>query len=201
MKNLRISGLTGSESEIKVQFLELAGNKLKVQLKPEEITIRKYNNKDNAPVQIIFNSVWTRNSCFREKLKLRGTNTFLSEDLTHEEDHIFYETRKFKRDGTIHSSWTRNNTIYVKTSEFSVPQPVDHDTLKELCSQAQCGSTIAIPRGSSNRSFHDALEHIRSDEQCAGLSDFEGFTSIDIELSQVKSNMIKMKIDELLNSS
>ncbi len=99
-------------------ILELADNKLKVQVKLEEISIRKYNNKHIAPVQIIFNSVWARNSCFREKLKLWGTNTFLSEDLTQEEAHILYETRKLKRDGKIHSTWTRNNKIYVKRVTF-----------------------------------------------------------------------------------
>ncbi len=88
MKTLLVSGLTGKENEIKDKFLQLADEKLKVAVKPEEVTVRKAA-REGVPAQLVVTNIWTRNTCYRELTKLKGTNTFLSEDLTKEQSNFF----------------------------------------------------------------------------------------------------------------
>ncbi len=75
MRNLRLAGISGNENDIKEKCITLAKDKLKVDIKPEELTVRK-SAKETAPAQLLFTNTWKRDMCFDKKTKLRGTDTF-----------------------------------------------------------------------------------------------------------------------------
>ncbi len=98
--------------------------------------------------------------CFQKKTKFRGTDTYLSEDLTPEDAKVFYEARKLRKEGKITATWTNRNAVFVKTVETSIPMAVTNvDNLKKLVQ----------PERGSNLSSYDARY---SDDDTS----FNGFT-------------------------
>ena len=96
MNNLRITGIEGNVTEIKTSFVHLAGEKLKVNVKPEDITVTgiPVSNRNTLETRslISFNNIWTRNLCYDRRSRLKGTNVYISEDLTKKDSQIFYRT-------------------------------------------------------------------------------------------------------------
>lgn len=188
LKNLRVSGLTGTESEIKEKFIKLANEKLEVEIKPDEIDVRK-PGKDNAPAQVMFTNIWRRNTCFQQKRKLKGTNTFISDDLSPEDAKLFYETRKMKKEEKIFATWTNKNVIFVKTGYNSIPMAIkDIDHLKEITKPK---------RKSTSQLYYDAVEMDSNDDTD---EEFNGFSTVEIAAAIEKNKDIKRKVKELINS-
>ncbi len=184
LKNLRVAGIKGSENDIKTSFIALAREKLEVDLQDDELSVRK-TGKDTAPAQLLFTNIWKRNMCFQKKTKLRGTDTYLSEDLTPEDAKVFYEARKLRKEGKIAATWTNRNAVFVKTVETSIPMAVTNlDNLKKLVQ----------PERGSNLSFYDARD---SEDDTS----FNGFTAMDITEAEDKNRLILKKVEELLKTS
>ena len=51
---------------------------------------------------------------------------FISENMCHENHHLAYKFRQFKKAGKIHSMWFWNNSINVKLGESGQPIKIDH---------------------------------------------------------------------------
>ncbi len=187
LKNLRVSGLQGTENEIKEKFIELARNNMDIELKPDEIAVRK-PIKDNAPAQVMFTNIWRRNTCFERKTKLKGTNTFISEDLSPEDAKLFYEARKMKKEEKISATWTNKNVIFVKTGYSSIPMAIRNiEHLKEI---------VKPRRKSTSQLYYDAIEIDSNDSD----EEFNGFSAVEIAAAVEKNKDMKRKVKEIINS-
>ena len=83
LNNPRITGIEGNVTEIKTSFVHLASEKLKVNVKPEDITVTgiPVSNRNTLETRslISFNNIWARNLCYDRR----------SEDLT-KKTHKFF---------------------------------------------------------------------------------------------------------------
>ena len=59
------------------------------------------------------------------------TNIFINENLSHMNESIIYNCRKFKCAAFIHSCYLRNAMTYIKITEQSKPQNIHH--IRKLC--------------------------------------------------------------------
>ncbi len=48
-------------------------------------------------------------------MDLKNTNVYLSEDLTKEENSLFFQCRNLRKQGLINSTWTKTCQIFIKT--------------------------------------------------------------------------------------
>ncbi len=81
--NLIVSSIQGESDVIKQSFIQVTAEKMQVSVKPEEIymrTIGKPPPGGSVPIErralIMFTNRWTRNMCYQERLKLKGTSIF-----------------------------------------------------------------------------------------------------------------------------
>ena len=81
------------------KFIELAKSKLDVEIPSDELVVRK-TGKESAPARLIFTNIWSRNMCYERKTKLRGTETFLSENLAPDDAILcFMRHKNYERRG------------------------------------------------------------------------------------------------------
>ena len=125
LRNLRLTGVQGNSETIKTNFIEMATEKMNVQIKPEEVFVRVLPTTGfNKPVSALlsFSNVWSRNICYDRRMKLKGTGTFLAEDLSKSDALLFYKARQLKKKKLIFDTWTRLNRIYIRTERYEDSQ-------------------------------------------------------------------------------
>ncbi len=131
----------------KRNFIALAHKKMDIEI--NRACVRKCL-KDNAPVQIMFANIWCKNTCFERKNKLKGTSMLISEDLSPEDEKLFYEARKMKKEEKISATWTNKNVICVKTGHSSISMTIKNiQHLKEM---------IKSSKKSTSQLYYDAVE-------------------------------------------
>ncbi len=73
--------------------------------------------------------------CYQERLKVKGTSIYLSEDLSKDQASLFYKARKKKSQDSIHSAWTKDCKVFIRRS-------ADHE--RELTSNLTELSDLAV---------------------------------------------------------
>ena len=106
---------------------ELAARKLDVKLEPSNFVRshrvgRKTEEQANRPRDIIarFTTHNVKVEILRNAKKLRGTNTYINEDVTKIRGAMASDARKLKRDGKIQDTWTRDGIIFTKDMNGSI---------------------------------------------------------------------------------
>ena len=95
-------------------------------------------------IMVCFHSIWDAKAIYRERMKLKNSNIYISEDLTRNESHLFYLSRMLKKNKYIYSTWTENGDTYFKETEFSPPQLLQENNplLIKLHKKEKDNSTI-----------------------------------------------------------
>ena len=117
--SLRIHGLPESAQESTDALVcKLAEEKLGIKVTPDEIdrshrVSSPSSNTQQKPRQIIvkFCSYRTRSSLMKARSKLKGTNIYLNEDLTKENQALYYAAR---HNSKVKQSWTIDGRIFVE---------------------------------------------------------------------------------------
>ncbi len=110
--NLKVTGLTGNIDEKKEKFITIAKDKLSVDIEQTEITPMRMPRE--GPVIFRLINAWKRVLCYNRRSKLKGSNLYISEDLTQEQSKIFYQARQLRTVGKIFDPWTRNGTTMIR---------------------------------------------------------------------------------------
>jgi len=85
-------------------------------------------NKSQPPVVIVrFTNRKARDDVYNARRKLRSvasSRIFINEDLAKTTAELFQQARKLVRSKQLHSTWTRNGSLFIKSSEDSRPQKI-----------------------------------------------------------------------------
>ena len=144
LNNLRIVGLPDDHTEAKESFLETVNSKLEIPLKAEDIELHmprqdnshersRNQNKENKkkPCTIKFNNFWDKRKVYLKRFQLpRGM--YASEDLTKENNALFYLCRQKKKDGKLKSTWTFDCNVFVQTTDGTKIQIRDKEHLENV---------------------------------------------------------------------
>ena len=99
-------------------------------LKIEEVTMSyvtklKVRARDNKPrVLVVFHQKVTKDAIYKARIRLKGKDVWISEDLTIKMSQLAYMSREAARKGHAHSSWTMNGKVFVEKTEGSAPHMV-----------------------------------------------------------------------------
>ena len=86
--------------------------------KPTEET----HEEESEKYLVTFNSINEAKALYKERITaLKNTKIYLAEDLTKEENYVFYLTRQLRKKKIIHSTWTENGEIYIIEKEGITP--------------------------------------------------------------------------------
>ena len=135
LNNLVVTGIDGDHAAIKEKFITLAAEKLDFVLKGTdfEVTPLRKNASGPSKALLAFSNIWSRKSIFDRRLKLRGTEVFLAEDLSKESAAVFYQARQLKKKGTISNTWTKDGSVFVLLSpDLDAVQVTSAEELKAL---------------------------------------------------------------------
>ena len=102
--NLRLTGLEGTATQIKDEFIKLALEKMHVNILDTEIAVHvltpsptQTTPTTKIAVTLMFSNSWTRRLVYDKRMELRGTNVFVSDDLTKEQAYLLYCCRELRR--------------------------------------------------------------------------------------------------------
>ena len=82
------------------------------------------SNNGATPLKIIatFGSIWDCRAIYKERMRLKNHQIYISEDLTWKESHLFYLSRMLKKKQHIHSTWTEEGDTYFKVTADAPPK-------------------------------------------------------------------------------
>ena len=119
---LRFTGLPEGELEASKKLVDLCKNELDVPLNENDFLLQKpraqstSSNRSKAPLHIVkFFNMWTRRAIYKNRTKLKGTNVFISEPLTKQQQALFFRCRTLCRARELKSTWTYESIIYVRS--------------------------------------------------------------------------------------
>jgi len=97
------------------------------------VKINLKNEKENTvSVKVAFFDQRLRDEIYSRRLKLKGTNIYISEDLTQKKSSLAYEARQHVKNTPHTSTWTVDGTIFLKDSEEGKPRAIhDANDLKQ----------------------------------------------------------------------
>lgn len=117
-----------SQKSVENTILAFINSKLHINAESDQISIsyrlKKGKNDKYRPVYVKFVSRKLRNSVLAAKKSLKGERIYISEHLTRANLDIFHKVRILKKRERIHSFWTWNGQVYVKTSADQSCKPV-----------------------------------------------------------------------------
>ena len=142
--NLIVTGLEGDEESIKTQFITLAAEKLQTKINASDISVTMLGQGSSRPrVKVAFTNIWTRNLCYEKRLHLRGTDIYISEDLTKEQNALFYKLRQMKRKREISDTWSKDSRLFVRL--LQADEAIEISTLDQLHSLFDTPTPSAVP--------------------------------------------------------
>ena len=144
LNTLIISGL--NEENPKEDFIETTKNKLNIELKESDfsLTIRERkqpkarkrtgNGKNGIPegetpreapaaqmakpfAVVKFNNIWKKRELYSARGGLRGTDVFMSEDISAKQRALFYQCRQLRKKREIKQTWTQDMVVYILTHD------------------------------------------------------------------------------------
>ncbi len=87
-------------------------------LTPDPVTNVNTATRAAKPFIIIeFYNFWVRRQVYAAKRQLKYTGIFISEQLPHEMNALFFKCRQLKKNNRIKASWTYALTICIKTNQ------------------------------------------------------------------------------------
>ncbi len=81
-------------------------------------------------VTLMFTSTWTRRLVFERRLKLKGTDIYVSDDFTKEQSTLLFHCRQLKRRDLILVCWSVNKKIMIRESNGQ--RPIEVHSFEEL---------------------------------------------------------------------
>ena len=94
---------------------------------------RPNDQENNKNVKLItFYNIWKKRELYYQRSTLKGTNIYMNEELNKEEQGIFYQCRKMKKEGMIAATWTKNLNIICKNNENEFITISTYEQLKEF---------------------------------------------------------------------
>ena len=84
----------------------------------------KNEAEGTASVKVSYHDRRLRDEVYGRRLKLKGTNVFISEDLTITKSGLAFEARKYAREIPNVSTWTMDGQIYIKDAENAKPRAI-----------------------------------------------------------------------------
>ena len=124
---LRFTGLPENESEAVKKLVNLCNEKLETPLNEGEFLLQKprpsstntntnTNGKKKPTTHIVnFFNIWKRRSIYKNRTKLKGTNVYISEPLSKQQQALFYRCRSLCKSRELKATWTYESVIYVRS--------------------------------------------------------------------------------------
>ena len=95
--------------------------------------------------------------CYDRRSNLKGTQVFMSEDLSKQDAKLFYLARQLKKNKVIFDTWTRGNRIFVKKYRLHNSVQINSEKeLDEMVLQIQNQSIPPTERKSSSEEESDS---------------------------------------------
>ena len=119
-----------------MNFIKFAESKLEVKVKDSEIlAIHKLRKRRDGiePVLVQFSHNTIKRSLMKERKKLRGSDIYLNDHLTRMNSDLEKKARIMKKEGQIHSFWTINGRIFIKTRESGPKKEIKCLNDLDLC--------------------------------------------------------------------
>ena len=195
LHNIKVSGLgTTSELETKQKFVDIIKTCMNVDLEMSDFTARvppsmpaatsdvnktTRGSRNPPPITLTFNSIWLRRHLYSKRTSLKGTDVYLSDDLTKEEGSLFYACRQLSKQKKIKSTWTFMNKIYVLTT---------NDERVEIANKEQLDSLFM------------SQERDIQQESFMTCHSFEGFSSSELQATNLAADLRKQSIERELVS-
>ena len=88
-------------------------------------------------VTVTFSSVWRKREVYSTRAGLRGTNVFLSEDLSASQCAIFFKCRELRRKNKIKSTWTHDLKIWIRDNNDQKTEITTESDLDFIVSQSE----------------------------------------------------------------
>ena len=82
----------------------------------------KNEKPGTSSVKVCFHNRRLRDEVYGRRLKLKGTDVFVSEDLTQAKSGLAFTARQYARDTPGVTTWTMDGQIYIKDNEESKPR-------------------------------------------------------------------------------
>lgn len=150
---LRVTGLPTDEAEASEAFLTVVNDKMGMEMTQSDFNLRAITSATpansgeqqddvsrKAPFitspaavhQVTFSSPANQQRCYRSRVRLKGTDVFVSEDLPAIGQQIFYQCRQLKKKKKIATTWTYQRKIFIKTHQGEMKQINSVSELEEI---------------------------------------------------------------------
>lgn len=130
--SLRISGLpeldTQNTVDTKQQVCDFIKNDMKLIVKSHNIIsayrigLRKVDQEKPRTILVTFSNDWSKTEIYNERMSLRKIDhckVFINENLSKDKNNLLIYARKLKKEGKLHTAFSRDCEIYVKMSPDS----------------------------------------------------------------------------------
>ena len=210
LHNLVVTGLSGSEGEIKSEFIKIMKTRANLDCSDMEFTVRMprqdfpplkkqtdtpTSTRGRGIVRFVFSKVWDRRQVYIKRTKLKdntpGSKTvYLSEDLTKEEGLLFKQCRELRKSGKVKSARTFEHKVYVKDLLDRQIEISNQEQLQDISQQKDSKSDNSFTTDRIRDSF---------DMRDSGPNDFEGFTLQDIDRAKGKADAVQAVLHHMVN--
>lgn len=98
------------------------------------------NQQNKTLCKITFSNIWKKREIYAARGGLKGTDIFLSESLTAQQQELFYKCRVLRREGKIKNTWSQDLKIYVRDL-----RDVRHEIATQSDLDILCPSRSTVP--------------------------------------------------------
>lgn len=150
LKNLLIQGIYGSKEERKMNFKKVAEEKLGILLEDRDFVVRQVL-KSGELTLVTFHSMWVRNLIYQRRIKLKGCDIFINEDLNKAQSHLLFKCRMAKKKNSdILRTWTWLGNIFISHANGQTMEiKCETDIPKSSENQAENTYTVSVPLAQS----------------------------------------------------
>ena len=85
----------------------------------------KNEDSGTASVKVCFHDQRLRDEVYGRRLQLKGTNVYVSEDLTIQTSALAYAARQYAKSSANTTTWTMNGQVYLKDEENAKPRQIN----------------------------------------------------------------------------
>ena len=121
MNNLVVSGIAESPEENPAELVSKLASATSTKLGGFTATrVGKPKSDKGRPILVVCESHWDKRKLYdtRTTLKDHGyENVYINEDLTPKQSELFFHARKAKNQKLIHTTWTDNGAISIRTRQ------------------------------------------------------------------------------------
>jgi hypothetical protein len=104
-------------------------DKLKIKLEVSDVKYAtQIGGVDQSLIKMVFKHASTRNEIYKARSKLKGSNIWITEDLTPRRAQLAYKARQAVKRGEAQLTWTNEGKIFVKKNSSDRPIIVNDET-------------------------------------------------------------------------